>query len=387
MEESATILMAQKSRDLKARGIEVIDLSLGEPDFPAPPNVCQAAKEAIDAGYHHYTPVAGYPELRKAISDKFKRDNGLDYSADQIVVSTGAKQSLANIMLSLLNPGDEVIVPTPYWVSYAAQVQLAGARLVAIDTGLEQDFRISQDDLEAAITPKTRMFLFSSPCNPTGSVYSSEELESLVKVFLKHPDILIVSDEIYEYINFFSKHVSIGAFPGMIDRTITVNGLSKGFAMTGWRMGYMGAPLWVAKACTKMQGQFTSGANSITQRAAITAINGPLDATFAMREAFLDRRNKLIEWLSGIDGLELNHPGGAFYVFPRVKALFGKHYKGTLIDNADTLCLLMLEHAHVSPVTGAAFGAPDYIRISYATGLANLQEAARRIKAFIAELT
>jgi len=329
LEESATIVMAQKSRELKARGLNVIDLSLGEPDFLTPAHICAAAKRAIDEGYHHYPPVAGYPDLRAAISEKFQHENGLDYAPEQIVVSTGAKQSLANIMLSILNEGDEVIVPAPYWVSYSAQIKMAGANLRPVSAGIESDFKISPEQLRATITAKSRIFLFSSPCNPTGSVYSPSELEALASVLREYPRILIVSDEIYEHINFSGRHHSIGSLPGLDNRVITVNGVSKGYAMTGWRLGYMGAPLWVAKACTKMQGQFTSGANSIAQRAALEALTGDLKPTHKMREAFRKRRDLMIEKLSIIEGMQVNVPQGAFYLFPDVHAFLGKSYKAS----------------------------------------------------------
>ncbi len=387
LEESATILMAQKSRELQAQGVQVIDLSLGEPDFHTPAHICEAAKKAIDEGYHHYPPVPGYPDLRKAISEKFARDNQLQYAPEQIVVSTGAKQTLANIMLSVLNPGDEVIVPTPYWVSYAAQIQLAEATLVEVSTGIDQDFKVTPDQLAAAITPKSRMFLFSTPSNPTGSAYTRDELAALVAVFERHEDIIIVSDEIYEYINFEADHVSIGSFPSVANRTVTVNGMSKAFAMTGWRLGYMGAPLWIAKACNKMQGQFTSGANTIAQRAALAALTADIAPTLQMKEAFRERRDKLFDALQGIDGLELNKPAGAFYFFPRVSAFFGKSYDGFTVQNADDLSLYLLEKAHVALVTGNAFGAPDYIRFSYANSLDNLLEAARRMRHWLSLLS
>lgn len=386
LQESATILMSQKSRELKQQGVDVIDLSLGEPDFKTPQHICDAAKAAIDEGYHHYPPVPGYADLRKVIAEKLQRDNGLHYTAENIVVSTGAKQTLANIMLSILNPGDEVIVPIPYWVSYAAQIQLAEGKMVPIATDIAQDFKITPGQLEKAITPKSRIFLFSTPCNPTGSAYSKEELSALVEVFDRYPNIIIVSDEIYEYITFEGQHCSIGAFDAIKNRTVTVNGLSKAFAMTGWRLGYMAAPTWIAKACTKMQGQFTSGANTIAQRAALAALTSSLEPTMIMKEAFRSRRDALIQALSDIPGLQINHPGGAFYLFPKVSDIFGKKYKGKVIDNADTLCLKMLEEVHVSLVTGAAFGAPEYIRISYANDLDSLMEAAARIATFFKAL-
>lgn len=384
--ESATILMATKSRELKAQGVDVIDLSLGEPDFHTPKHICEAAKTAIDEGYHHYPPVPGYADLREAISQKFLRDNDLRYAPEQIVVSTGAKQSLANIMMALLNPGDEVIVPIPYWVSYTAQIQLAEGKLVPIETDIEQDFKITPAQLEKAITSRSRIFLFSTPCNPTGSAYTREELADLVEVFEKHPEIIIVSDEIYEYITFQGEHKSIGSFDAVRHRTVTVNGLSKAFAMTGWRLGFLGAPTWIAKACTKMQGQFTSGANTIAQRAAITALTTDLQPTLDMKKAFQERRDALIDRLQVVPGMQVNHPGGAFYLFPKVSEVFGKSYRGTRIENADDLSLQLLTQAHVSMVTGKAFGAPDYIRLSYANSMENLMKAADRITDFFNEL-
>lgn len=386
LEESATIVMAQKSRELKARGLNVIDLSLGEPDFLTPAHICAAAKRAIDEGYHHYPPVAGYPDLRAAISEKFQHENGLDYAPEQIVVSTGAKQSLANIMLSILNDGDEVIVPAPYWVSYSAQIKMAGATLRPIAAGIQSDFKISPEQLRTAITAKSRIFLFSSPCNPTGSVYSRSELEALASVLREYPRILIVSDEIYEHINFSGRHHSIGSLPGLENRVITVNGVSKGYAMTGWRLGYMGAPLWVAKACTKMQGQFTSGANSIAQRAALEALTGDLKPTHKMREAFRKRRDLMIEMLSTIEGMQVNVPQGAFYLFPDVQAFLGKSYKGKQIATVDELALVLLEEALVSTVTGRAFGDEHCIRLSYANSEEKLLIAAERMQKFFSEI-
>jgi aspartate aminotransferase len=387
LKESATILMAQKARELKAKGIRVVDLSLGEPDFSTPEYIRQAAKAAIDDGFSHYSPVAGFPELREAISEKFRTENLLDYKPSQIVVSTGAKQTLANLMLSLLGPGDEIIVPAPYWVSYMAQIQLAEAKAVILNTSIDSDFKISVEQLENSITPKTKAFLFSSPCNPTGSVYTKNELAALAAVFDEHPQIVIISDEIYEYINFTEKHTSIGQFESISDRVVTVNGFSKGYAMTGWRLGYMGAPEWLAKGCIKMQGQFTSGANVITQRAAITALQGPKDEILKMKAAFIRRRDLVIELLSGTKGLSINKPQGAFYLYPKVSGLFGNKYEGKTIENANDLAMLLLEKVHVSLVTGEAFGSPEYIRISYANNEENLKLAASRIKEFIAKLT
>ncbi len=387
LEESATIVMAQKSRELKAQGVDVIDLSLGEPDFLTPKHICAAAKRAIDEGYHHYPPVAGYPDLRAAISEKFRHENGLDYAPDQVVVSTGAKQTLANIMLSVLNEDDEVILPAPYWVSYSAQIKMAGGTLRAVHADIRTDFKITPDQLREAITPASRIFLFSSPCNPTGSVYSREELEGLAEVLREYPRILIVSDEIYEHINFTGKHVSIGSLEGLDNRVITVNGVSKGFAMTGWRLGYMGAPLWLARACTKMQGQFTSGANTIAQRAALEALVGDMEPTRQMREAFCKRRDRMIERLRNIDGMKVNVPQGAFYLFPDVRSILGKNHGSRVIKDVDELALALLEEAHVSTVTGRAFGDNNCIRLSYANSEENLMKAADRMDKFFAELT
>ncbi len=386
LEESATIVMAQKSRELKAQGLDVIDLSLGEPDFLTPAHICAAAKRAIDEGYHHYPPVAGYPDLRAAVSEKFKHENGLDYAPEQVVVSTGAKQTLANIMLSILNKGDEVIVPAPYWVSYSAQIKMAGATLRPVAAGIRSDFKITAEQLRQAITAKSRIFLFSSPCNPTGSVYGLSELEALAAVLREHPRILIVSDEIYEHINFSGRHHSIGSLPGLENRIITVNGVSKGYAMTGWRLGYMGAPLWVAKACAKMQGQFTSGANSIAQRAALEALTGDMEPTRKMREAFRKRRDLMVEKLSKIPGMQVNVPEGAFYLFPDVQAFLGKSYKGRNIASVDELALILLEEALVSTVTGRAFGDERCIRLSYANSEENLIKAAGRMQKFFSEI-
>ncbi|MCB0517019.1 MAG: pyridoxal phosphate-dependent aminotransferase [Chitinophagales bacterium] len=383
LQESATIMMAKLSRELKAKGIKVIDLSLGEPDFDTPLHIQEAAKKAIDEHYFKYMPVSGYLDLRQYISEKFQRDNHLHYAPEQIVVSTGAKQSLVNVILSLVNPGDEVIIPAPYWVSYAAMVQLAEGVIVEIPTTIAQDFKISPQQLEAAITPRSKVLLYSSPCNPTGSVYSEQELHALAKVLAKHPQIIVVSDEIYEYINFTDKHASMAAFEEVKDRVVTVNGLSKGFAMTGWRLGYMGAPLAIAKACDKMQGQFTSGTCSISQRAAIAALTGTMEPTYAMRDAFERRRDLVLEQLGTIEGMILNKPEGAFYVFPDVRAFIGKSYEGTIIENVDDLCMFLLNDAHVSLVSGAAFGDSSCVRLSYAASENDLREATKRIKQYL----
>jgi aspartate aminotransferase len=384
--ESQTIKMAKMGRELAAKGIDIINLSFGEPDFNTPEYIKNAAKQALDENYTFYTPVAGYPELRKAIAGKLKRENNLAYDFDQIVVSTGAKQALANAILCLVNPGDEVIIPTPYWVSYSEMVKLAEGVSVFIDTTVEQDFKITAAQLEAAITPKTKVFFFSSPCNPTGSVYSREELAELVKVFEKYPDIYIISDEIYEHINFGEKHESIAQFPSVKERVVVVNGFSKAYAMTGWRIGYLAANKEVAQACDKIQGQFTSATCSITQRAGIAACQGGLESVLEMKEAFLKRRNLVYELLKDIPGIKTNLPTGAFYFFPDVSAYFGKAHGGLVINNALDLSLYLLNEAHVAIVSGEAFGDPKSIRISYAASEEKLKEALERIKLALAKL-
>lgn len=386
MEESATIKMAQRARDLNAQGIHVINLSVGEPDFDTPEAIKTAAKDALDQGVTHYTPVPGLMELRQAIAKKFIRDNQLDYTAQQIVVSNGAKQSIANVCLSLLNPGDEVIIFSPFWVSYPEIVKLAEGVPVMVHAGIDQDFKISAEQLSSAITDKTKIVLFSSPCNPTGSVYTKSELEALAGVLENHPDIVVISDEIYEYINFGEKHFSIGSIPSMKDRTVTVNGFSKGFAMTGWRLGYIGAPTWIANACAKMQGQFTSGANSFSQKAAAHAIQHEIQACEDMRDVFLTRRDLFLEKLKEIPGLKVNKPQGAFYVFPDVSAFFGKKYGEFHIANADDLSEYLLAEGHVSVVSGIPFGAGDCIRMSYANSDAEILQAAERIKLALGKL-
>ena len=377
---SATLAMAAKARELRNEGKDIIGLSLGEPDFNIPDFIKDAAKKAIDENYSSYSPVDGYADLKKAISAKFKRDNALDYSPNQIVVSTGAKQSLANVAMVMLNKGDEVILPAPYWVSYRDIVQLAEGTPVEVPTSIETDFKITPEQLEAAITPKTKMLWFSSPCNPSGSVYSEEELKGLAKVLTKHPGIFVVSDEIYEHINFRGKHASIAAIEGMYDRTITVNGVSKAFAMTGWRIGYIGAADWIAKACTKFQGQITSGANAIGQRATIAALEAPVSKIQFMIDKFRERRDLILGLLGTIDGFKLNVPEGAFYVFPDISSYFGKELAGVKINNASDFAMYLLEHANVATVTGEAFGNPHCIRISYAASEAEIREAVDRIK-------
>ena len=377
---SQTLAMAAKARELRAEGKDIIGLSLGEPDFNTPDFIKDAAIEAINQNYNSYSPVDGYVELKEAICTKFKRDNNLEYKPNQIVVSTGAKQSIANVAQVLLNPGDEVLLPAPYWVSYSAIATLCEATYVEIPSTIDADFKITPEQLEAAITPKTKMVFFNSPNNPSGTIYSEEEYRALAKVLEKHPQIFILSDEIYEHINYDAKPFSFAAIESMYDRTITVNGLAKAFAMTGWRIGYIGAPEWIAKACTKMQGQITSGTNCIAQRAAITAVLAPVEKVQYMVDEFKTRRDIVINLLREIDGFKVNVPEGAFYVFPDVSAFFGKTIKGFTINNANDFALFILEKANVATVTGDAFGAPDCIRISYAASEKNIREAIRRIK-------
>lgn len=380
MATSATLAMAAKARELKAEGKDIIGLSLGEPDFNTPDFIKDAAKKAIDENYNSYTPVDGYAELKQAIITKFKRDNNLVYNTKQIVVSTGAKQCLANVALVLLNEGDEVILPCPYWVSYADIVKLSDGIPVEVITSINNDFKMTPQQLEAAITPKTKMIWFSSPCNPSGSVYSKSELRALADVIVKYPNIYIVSDEIYEHINFAGGHASMAEFDDMYDRTITINGVSKAFAMTGWRIGYLGGPEAIARACNKMQGQITSGANCIAQRAVITALEEAPTKVQYMIDEFKVRRNLILNLLNNIDGFSCNIPDGAFYVFPDISAFFGKTLDGTLIKNATDFSLYLLEAALVATVTGDAFGNPNCIRISYAASQDQIEEAMSRIK-------
>ena len=382
---SQTLAMAALARELKAQGKDIISLSLGEPDFNTPDFIKEAAKKAIDENYSTYSPVDGYVGLKEAICRKFKRDNNLEYKPANIVVSTGAKQSLYNIAQCMLNDGDEVILPAPYWVSYFEIIKMSGGIPVEVPTSVESDFKITAQQLEQAITPKTKMIWYSSPCNPSGSVYSREELTALAAVLAKYPNIYIVSDEIYEHINFSGTFCSIASIPGMFDRTITVNGVAKAFAMTGWRIGYIGAPEFIAKACTKMQGQVTSGANSIAQRATITAVDADPSVLHEMVSAFKNRRDLVVKLINEIPGLKLNVPEGAFYVFPDVSSFFGKTLCGTLIKNADDFSMYLLGEANVATVTGDAFGNPDCIRFSYATSEEILTEALSRIKAALAE--
>lgn len=382
---SQTLAMAAKARELRAEGKDIIGLSLGEPDFNTPDFIKDAAIKAINDNYNSYTPVDGYVELKDAIINKFKRDNNLTYDHSQIVVSTGAKQSLANVAMVLLNPGDEVILPCPYWVSYAEIVKLAEGVPVEVPTSVETDFKMTPEQLEAAITPKTKMIWYSSPCNPSGMVYSKEELRALADVLKKHPDIIVVSDEIYEHINFVGGHASMAQFEDMYDRVVTVNGVSKAFAMTGWRIGYIGAPTWIARACNKMQGQITSGANCIAQRAVITALEAPVSEISYMVDTFKTRRKLIIDLLNDIEGFVTTEPEGAFYVFPNVSHFFGKTIKGHKIENATDFSMFLLEEALVATVTGDAFGNPDCIRISYAASESQIEEALKRIQSALSE--
>ncbi|MDW3210094.1 MAG: pyridoxal phosphate-dependent aminotransferase [Reichenbachiella sp.] len=387
MAESATLAMAAKAREFKENGIDVISLSLGEPDFKTPKHIQEGAKEAIDSEkYFAYPPVNGYADLRKAIADKFKNENGLEYTADQIVVSNGAKQSIVNVMMALVNPGDEVIVLSPYWVSYTAAIELAEGTPVLVKGGIENDFKATAEQVKAALTDKTKAIIFSSPCNPTGSVFTKEELSAIADV-LRDTDVIVISDEIYEHINFSGAHASIGALPGMLDKTVTINGMAKGFAMTGWRVGYIGAPTWIAKACSKIQGQVTSANCSIAQRATVTALTSDLGPTKAMTEQYGKRRELVFGLLNDIPGVKTNMPQGAFYFFPDVSSYFGKSDGSTTINDASDLCLYLLENAHVSLVTGAAFGDPDCIRLSYAASEENLKEALKRVKETLAKLS
>ncbi|NOT74867.1 MAG: pyridoxal phosphate-dependent aminotransferase [Cyclobacteriaceae bacterium] len=381
IEESATLAMAAKAREYKSRGIDVINLSLGEPDFKTPLHICEAAKKAIDDGkYFAYPPVAGYQDLREAIAAKYQKENNVPYKAENIVVSNGAKQSIANVMFSLINPGDEVVVFSPYWVSYDAIVRLAEGVPVTVKGGIENDFKVTADQLEKAITSKTKAIIFSSPCNPTGSVFSKKELESIAQVVLKHQGLLIIADEIYEHINFSGDQLSIASLPGMFERTITVNGFAKGYAMTGWRVGYIAAPKWIADGANKMQGQLTSANSSISQRAAFAAITGDITPTNKMVEEYRKRRDIVYALLKDIPGVKANYPQGAFYFFPDVSFYFGKSDGQQTIKNGDDLCLYLLEKAHVSLVPGGAFGDPNCVRISYAASEKDLTEAMKRLK-------
>jgi len=381
---SATLAMAAKARELKNQGINVIGLSLGEPDFNTPEFIKKAAIQAVEDNYNSYTPVDGYAELKEAICEKFQRDNNITYTPNQVVVSTGAKQSIANVCMVLLNPGDEVLLPAPYWVSYSAIVTLAEAQSVLIPSSIETDFKITPEQLEAAITPKTKLVMFNSPNNPSGTIYTEEEFRALAAVLEKYPNIYVLTDEIYEHINYGTPHFSLATIPSMYDRTITVNGVAKAFAMTGWRIGYIGAPEWIAKACNKMQGQITSGANCIAQRATIAALQAPPSEIKYMVEEFEQRRDLILQLLGEIPGLKLNRPEGAFYVFPDVSAYFGKTLAGTPINDANDVALYILEKAHVATVSGAAFGAPNCIRISYAASQEEIKTAIGRIQKALA---
>ncbi|MDE5750234.1 MAG: pyridoxal phosphate-dependent aminotransferase [Duncaniella sp.] len=384
---SATLAMSQKSNELKAQGVDVINLSVGEPDFETPHHIKEAAKKAIDDNFTFYTPVPGYLSLRKAVSRKLAEENCVEYAPEQIVVANGAKQALCNVILASINPGDEVIIPMPAWVSYVEMVKLAGGIPVAVNAAIDQDFKITPAQLEAAVTPRTRMILICSPSNPTGSVYSRDELAGLVEVLAKYPDIIVMADEIYEHINFTGSFTSLGSFPEIADRTVIINGVSKAYAMTGWRIGYCAAPLWLAKAVTKLQGQYTSNASSIAQKAAEAAYTGPQECVAEMNEAFQRRRNLVVELAKAIPGLKVNLPQGAFYLFPEVSAYLGKKTpEGKVIATSGDLAMYLLETGHVATVDGAAFGMEGYIRLSYATSDDNIREAMRRIATTLATL-
>lgn len=387
MEESATIAMAQRSRELKSQGLDIISLSLGEPDFHTPDFIKEAAKEAMDNNFTYYTPVAGFDDLRKAIAEKFERDNDLHYGIDQIVVSTGAKQAIANVLLCIINPGDEVLIPTPFWVTYIEIVKLAGGIPVLVESSIESDFKVTGQQVEAKISDKTKAIIFSSPCNPTGSVYTKDELKDLAQSLSKHKNITIIADEIYEHINFIGSHESIAQFEEVYDQTVTVNGMSKAWAMTGWRIGYIGASKDIAAACSKMQGQFTSGTNSIAQKASIAALKKDPSFLSEMQMAYKNRKELVLAALKKIDGLKVNNPGGAFYFFPDVSNFFGKKYKDHHINTASDLCLFLIEEALVAVVTGEAFGDANCIRISYATDEATLTEALKRITEALQKLS
>lgn len=383
---SATLAMSQKSSDLKAQGIDIINMSVGEPDFNTPDHIKEAAKRAIDNNYSKYSPVPGYPDLRKAIVAKLKNENNLDYGISEILCSNGAKQSVCNTIMALVNNGDEVIIPAPYWVSYPQMVKLAGGEPVIVEAGFEQDFKMTAAQLEAAITPKTKMLIICSPSNPTGSVYSKEELKELAEVIKSHEGMFVLADEIYEHINYIGKHESIAQFPGMKERSIIVNGVSKAYAMTGWRIGFIAAPEWIVKGCNKLQGQYTSGPCSVSQKAAEEAYTGPQDCVEEMRKAFERRRNLIVKLAKEIPGLEVNNPEGAFYLFPKCSSLFGKSYGDRKISNSTDFALLLLEVGHVASVGGDAFGSPECFRMSYATSDENIVEAMKRIKETISKL-
>lgn len=388
MQESATLKMAKISRELRSQGHDVIDLSIGEPDFDTPQHIKDAAKKAIDEGYTHYTPVPGYPELRKAIAAKLKRDNNIDYTFDQIVVSTGAKQSIANVVLSLVNKGEEVLLPAPYWVSYSAIADLAEGKSIEIPTTIDTNFKVTATELEKHITPKTKLIIFSSPCNPTGAVYSFDEMKSLAEMLVRHPNVFVICDEIYEYINYTGQpNVSLASFPEVKNQVITVNGFSKGFAMTGWRVGYIAAPLWIAQACDKMQGQITSGTCSIAQKAAETAVSTDLTPTYDMVKEFRKRRDMVYELLTAIPNLKVNLPEGAFYFFFDVSAYFGKSYNGQTVNNPEDMSAYLLNEAKIGLVNGEAFGDSRCIRLSYAASEEKLREVCKRLKDALAKLS
>ena len=386
LSESATLAMARMSRELKAQGHDVIALSLGEPDFDTPDFVKEAAIEAVDNNFSHYTPVPGLAELRKAITEKLKRDNGLEYTPEQIVASTGAKQSIANVCMSLLNPGDEVLLPAPYWVSYFEIIKLAEGTPVEIPSSIETDFKVSPEQLEAAITPNTKLLLFSTPCNPSGTVYSKAELEAIAKMLEKYPDIYVICDEIYELINFGEPHFSMASIPSMKERVVTVNGVSKGFAMTGWRVGYIAAPQWIAAACNKIQGQITSATCAVAQKATEAAMLANPSSVNYMRDAFHKRRDMMLSMLNEVPGIKTNTPQGAFYIFPDVSYYFGMSNESTTIKDSNDFCMYLINDAHVALVAGAAFGTPNCVRISYAASEDNLKEAIKRIKVSLAKL-
>lgn len=387
LEESQTIGMAKKARELAAQGIDIVNLTLGEPDFQTPQHIKDAAKKAIDEGFTFYTPVSGIPDLRKAIAEKFNRENHLNVKPENIVVSTGAKQAIANAILCLVDPRDEVVILGPYWVSYMEIVKLAEAIPVVVNGSLEQNFKPSLAQIEAAISSRTKVIIFSSPSNPTGAVFSKAELEGIARLVEKNPRIFVIADEIYEYINFTGKHESIGAFAAIADRVITINGVSKGFAMTGWRLGYMAAPKFIAEACDKMQGQFTSGANSITQKAAITALTSDLAPTFEMTKKFKERRDFMLKLMREIPGLKVSEPEGAFYLFPDVSYYFGKQFEGKVMQTSEDICMYLLLSGHVSTVPGEAFGAPNCLRLSFAAADDKLKEGVRRIHAALSKLS
>ena len=385
--EPETLKMAKLGRELRAKGIDVIDLSLGEPDFDTPDHIKSALKKAVDDNYSHYTPVAGYPDLREAVCTKLMRDNNLEYKPENILVSTGAKQSLANVVMAIVNKGDDVVIPTPYWVTYSEIVKLAEGKVTLVRTTIENKYKLTAEELEAALTPTTSLFIFSSPCNPSGSVYTKDELAALAEVFRKYPNVFIISDEIYEYINFVGKHESIAQFEDLKDRIIIINGLSKGYAMTGYRLGYIAAHPDVIKACEKLQGQYTSGTNAVTQRGAIAALTGDLAPSIAMNEEFGHRRERMLGLLKAIPGIQIAEPDGAFYVFPVMTAYFGKKNGEELIKDADDLCMYLLNTAHVSTVTGRAFGEPTCIRISFANSMQKIEDAMARITAALTNLS